>query len=44
MCNWYDACMMRCYPISTKINHVANDDEECSVPVEISNAQNRLFT
>jgi hypothetical protein len=21
---------MRCYPVSTRINHVANDDEECS--------------
>ena len=30
----YDARLMRCYPISTRINHVANDDEECSAPVE----------
>jgi len=39
-----DARLMRCYPVSTRINHVANDDEECSRPVEIANAQNRLFT
>jgi putative SOS response-associated peptidase YedK len=26
----YDARAMRCYPISTRINHVANDDEDCS--------------
>ena len=26
----YDARQMRCYPISTRINHVANDDEACS--------------
>jgi putative SOS response-associated peptidase YedK len=40
----YDARAMQCYPISTRINSVANDDEECSRPVEIANAQNRLFT
>jgi putative SOS response-associated peptidase YedK len=38
-----DARLMRCYPISTRINHVANDDEECSQPAEITEAQNRLF-
>ena len=31
----YDARLMRCYPVSTRINHVANDDEECSRPVEL---------
>jgi putative SOS response-associated peptidase YedK len=40
----YDAGLMRCYPISTRINHVANDDEECSRPVESTPAQNRLFS
>jgi putative SOS response-associated peptidase YedK len=40
----YDARAMQCYPISTRINSVANDDEECSRPVEIANSQNRLFT
>jgi putative SOS response-associated peptidase YedK len=40
----YDARLMRCYPVSTRINHVANDDVECSAPVEIANTQNRLFT
>jgi len=39
----YDPRLMRCYPVSTRINHVANDDEECSHPVEITQAQNRLF-
>jgi hypothetical protein len=38
----YDACLMRCYPISTRINRVA-DDEECSVPVELAQIQDRLF-
>jgi len=39
-----DARLMRCYPVSTRINHVANDDEECSRPVEIAEVQNRLFS
>jgi putative SOS response-associated peptidase YedK len=40
----YDARRMRCYPVSSRVNHVANDDEECSRPVEPeSEAQSRLF-
>ena len=39
----YDAQLMQCYPINTRINHVENDDEECSRRVEIAEAQNRLF-
>ena len=39
----YDARLMRCYPISTRINNVANDDEECSRAVEPAQIQNRLF-
>lgn len=39
----YDARMVRCYPVSTRINHVANDDEECSAPVELAQTQNTLF-
>ena len=39
----YDAGLMRCYPVSYRINHVANDDEECSRRIEITEAQNRLF-
>jgi putative SOS response-associated peptidase YedK len=38
----YDARLMRCYPVSARINHVANDDEECSRPVELAEVQNRL--
>ena len=38
-----DARLMRCYPVSTRINHVANGDEECSAPVELAQIQNRLF-
>jgi putative SOS response-associated peptidase YedK len=39
----YDALRMRCYPVSTRVNHVANDDAECSRPAEITQAQNSLF-
>jgi putative SOS response-associated peptidase YedK len=30
----YDARLMRCYPVSSRVNYVANDDQECSQPVE----------
>jgi putative SOS response-associated peptidase YedK len=40
----FDARLMRCYPVSTRINHVANDDEECSRPVQLAEVQNRLFS
>ena len=39
----YDARQMRCYPVSTRINSVSNDDEECSRAVEIVDNQNWLF-
>jgi putative SOS response-associated peptidase YedK len=39
----YDARLMRCYPVSTRLNHVANDDEECSQPVVLVQSQDRLF-
>ena len=39
----YDAQLMRCYPVSTRINYVANDEEECSAPVELAESQTRLF-
>jgi len=39
----FDARLMRCYPVSTRINHVANDDEECSRAAEPAQIQNRLF-
>jgi hypothetical protein len=38
-----DARLMRCYPVSTRVNQVANEDEECSEPVELAQLQNRLF-
>lgn len=40
----YAAQFMQRYPVSTRINHVANDDEECSAPVELAQVQNALFS
>ncbi len=39
-----DARQMRCYPVSTRINHVANDDDECSRRVEVEQTQHWLFS
>ena len=39
----YDARLVPSFPVSTKINHLANDDEECSRPVELAAIQDRLF-
>ncbi len=33
----------RCYPVTARINHVANDEEECSALVELVQTQARLF-
>jgi putative SOS response-associated peptidase YedK len=38
-----DARLMRCYPVSTRINSVANDDEECCRPMEATEVQSRMF-
>ena len=40
----FDARLMRCYPVSTRVSSVANDDEECSKPVEVAQIQERLFS
>ena len=39
-----DARLMRCYPVSSRVNHVANDDAECSEPVELAQIQSALFS
>jgi hypothetical protein len=39
----FGARSMRCYPVSTRINRVSNDDEERSKPVEVGEVQNHLF-
>lgn len=40
----YDARLMRSYPVSTRINHVSNDDAECAAPVDLVLIQARLFS
>jgi putative SOS response-associated peptidase YedK len=40
----FDALLMRSYPVSARVNHVANDDEECSVPVKLIQSQSLLFS
>jgi putative SOS response-associated peptidase YedK len=40
----YDARLMQCYPVSTRINQVQNDDARCSEPIEPElPRQGRLF-
>jgi putative SOS response-associated peptidase YedK len=40
----YDARLMRCFPVSIRVNHVANDDEECSAPVRLAQRAGLLFS
>jgi putative SOS response-associated peptidase YedK len=40
----YDSRLMRCYPVSSRVNHVANDDEACSAPAESAQIQDGLFS
>ena len=35
----FDPLAMRCYPVSAWVNHIANDDEGCSTPVELDKVQ-----
>ena len=39
----FDARLMRSFPVSARVNHVANDDRACSTPVELAQIQSRLF-
>ena len=39
----YDADLMRSYPVSSRVNQVANDDEACSTPIEVVEPQARLL-
>jgi putative SOS response-associated peptidase YedK len=39
----YDARTMRSYPVSPRVNRVANDDAECSTPVQLIETQAGLF-
>lgn len=40
----YDAAQMRCFPVSVRVNHVANDDEGCSLAVTLGEKQPDLFS
>lgn len=39
----FDAGLMRSYPVSPRVNNVANDDAECSAPAEMIWEQTNLF-
>src|SRR5579862_130134 len=39
----YDAGVMRSYPVSLRVNSVANDDAECSAPLRMMQEQPSLF-
>jgi putative SOS response-associated peptidase YedK len=39
----FDARSMRRYPVNTRLNNVANDDEEFSQPVKLPAPQTSLF-
>ena len=39
----YDAAQMRCFPVSARVNHVANDDEDCSRAVAVVENQSHLL-
>jgi hypothetical protein len=39
----FDARLMRCFRVSTRVNNVVKDDEECLRPVEVAQIQDRLF-
>ena len=39
-----DARLMRCYQVSSRVNNVINDDEECSRQVQHSVIQDHLFS
>ncbi len=39
----YDAGTMRLYSVGNRVNNVANDDEDCSLPVKLVHTQPPLF-
>ena len=40
----FDSRLMRCYPVSSRINQVQNDDPECSKPIKLpTRLQRQLF-
>ncbi len=40
----YDPSLMRCYPVSTRVNQVQNNDADCAKPIELEEPpQGQLF-
>jgi putative SOS response-associated peptidase YedK len=39
-----DRRLMRCYPVNPRINHVANDDEDCCRAADPLQSENGLFS
>jgi putative SOS response-associated peptidase YedK len=39
-----DDRLMRCFPVSERVNRPGNDDAECSAPIEITSTQGSLFS
>jgi len=40
----YDARLMRCFPVSRRVNDVTNDDKECSAPSQPAEPQSLLLS
>jgi putative SOS response-associated peptidase YedK len=40
----FDARLMRSFPVSNRVNHAGNDDEECSERIKIAESQPLLFS
>lgn len=40
----YDSRLMHCFPVSSRVNHVGNDDEECSRAIQLAEHQSHLFS
>jgi putative SOS response-associated peptidase YedK len=40
----FDARLMNCFPVGSRVNRPVNDDPECSTPVEITQPQRSLFS
>jgi putative SOS response-associated peptidase YedK len=40
----FDARLMTCFPVSSRVNRTVNDDAECSAPVQVTQPQGSLFS
>jgi putative SOS response-associated peptidase YedK len=39
----FDARLMRCFPVSNRVNQVQNDDAECAAAITLGSSQQQLF-